>query len=199
MGNDLKWGIHMIRDVRVWAAIGFALLPTPSMTATAAEQLERTRVAEQLIPASLDAGRSPKAFAKAIFDYCSQTSNHMPRNTQKEDEQIAAAYASFNIDRLKQTDPLSIYRYELQKSLNECKQNSKSIVEQNNRPAIQAALWIKIEGSFDSFDEATAVEAGIVRKDEKGTIVSDLHGIFSWPAVRTAIRAVAVGLLSQPQ
>src|SRR5258707_10199424 len=121
----------------------FALTATcVGRDAVAADELERTPAAKQLFTASLDAGRSRKTFASAIFDYCTQTSNHLPCNTQKEDEQLTAEIASTDFDRMtRAAETIQYQRYQSQKVLTDCAQVSKSILEQTNPgTAAEAAL-----------------------------------------------------------
>src|SRR6266849_2620313 len=68
--------------------------------AVAANEVEYTRAAQELFNGLVNSGRSRVEFAKSIFSYCTQTSNHLPRNTQKEDAQLAAELASNDIDRI---------------------------------------------------------------------------------------------------
>lgn len=162
--------------------------------AVAAEELERTRVAEQLITASLDAGRSRKTFASAIFDYCTQTSNHLPRNTQKEDEQLTAEITSADFGRMtRAAETIQFSRYQLQKVLTDCAQVSRTILELTNPgTAAEAAMWVRLEGTLDFDAEFFGALVGVFRKDEKSNTLSDLHGLNFWSAVRTAIRTAAI-------
>jgi hypothetical protein len=133
-----------MRGKWVWLrATGFALAVSALSSVAvlqnvvAADKIERTQAAEQLLTAALSAGQR-KPFAKAIFEYCTQTSNHLPRNSAKEDEELAAAVTSWNVGRL-QADPTSFSRYSLQKALRECAQNSKRILDHTHRPPAEAA------------------------------------------------------------
>src|SRR5262245_56656223 len=70
------------------------------VTVTVAFDVEHTKAAGNLINAALTAEQSREAFANAIFDYCRETSNSLPHNSPKEDEQIEAALASNEIGRI---------------------------------------------------------------------------------------------------
>jgi hypothetical protein len=141
--------------------------------------LERTRAADQLPGAALDVGKSRKQFAAVIFDYCTQTANHLPRNTQKEDNDLAADVASYDTVRMKRAaESIQFSRNQLQKALTECALISKSILDDpTKRATAEAALWVRLEGSFDLDGvTSTAANVGVYRENENHETLSDLHG-----------------------
>jgi hypothetical protein len=163
------------------------------LDAVAANEIEYTRAAQELFNGLVNSGRSRIEFAKSIFSYCTQTSNHLPRNTQKEDAQLAAELASNDIDRITRASAtIQSSRSQLQKALNDCAQTSKSILEQTNSPTEEATLWVRLEGTLDLDVGLFGADIGVFRKDEKNRPLSDLHGLGLWPMVRAVIRKTVI-------
>jgi len=146
-------------------------------------------------------GVTSQSFAETILNYCTETANHLPRNSQEEDQWLQRELASKDVDRMKRAAmTIQSDRQSLQQMLGECVQVSKSIVEHRyTSPATEAALWVKLEGVFDLYrSEGTAMRVGVLNQDEKET-KSDLHGVTYWPIVRVAIRNRILLPLLQPQ
>jgi hypothetical protein len=137
--------------------------------------------------------QSRQDFAQAIFDYCRDTSNNLPKNSPKDDEQIEAAFASGNVSWLyANAATMEATRYHFQKMLKECMEISRSILAPTG-PIAEAFLWVKLEGAFDFVSlHRLATHLGILREAENGETLSDLHGVLFWPFVRSSIRQTAV-------
>lgn len=136
------------------------------------------------------------AFARAIFDYCSATAKHLPANTAQEDAQFQKALSTSDVlNDLKKLEQLmstpQFVRYELQRTLSECRASSGAIIKKAYKsPAAEALLWVELEGVFDTATvEQAAIDLGILRLNENRHTVSDLHGIQNWSLVRGAIRS----------
>jgi hypothetical protein len=169
-----------------------------------AQALERTKAAERLWTALMGALRGKsnlprQPFAQTIFDYCTETANHLPRNSREEDALLDREVASLELDRLKRVHrSIQQARRHLEQKLGECSKISKVILARRfANPAAEAALWVKLEDAFD-VDNGPAIRTGILKQDDDGT-TSDLHGVNYWPLMRSAIRESVLLPLLQSQ
>ena len=62
-------------------------------------QVEHTKAVERLWAVVLDFGKSipRQPFAQTIFDYCTETADHLPRNSREEDAHLTREMASQDI------------------------------------------------------------------------------------------------------
>ena len=111
--------------------------------------LKRTQVAEALLNSLFS--DDTQSTATAAFNYCTETSKQIPRNTQAEDEELERVTTSSDWKRMESDAKTVQYsRWQLQKRLKECVLISQDIrVRKFSTATVEALLWIRLAGTFD--------------------------------------------------